>query len=117
MTDAIRWVGLDVHAAQTTVAAIDKVTGEIHRAKLRGSPVKVLDFLAGYDGRLIAAYEAGPTGMTLARQARARGIDMRVCAPGLIPRKPTTASRPTTVTPRTSRASVPARTVIRARAD
>lgn len=27
--------------------------------------------------------------MTLARQARAAGIDMRVCAPGLIPRKPT----------------------------
>ena len=27
--------------------------------------------------------------MTLARQARALGIDMRVCAPGLIPRKPT----------------------------
>lgn len=27
--------------------------------------------------------------MTLARQARARGIDMRVCAPALIPRKPT----------------------------
>lgn len=87
MTDAIRWVGLDVHAVQTTVAAIDKATGEIHRAKLRGSPAKVLDFLAGYDGRLIAVYEAGPTGMTLARQARARGIDMRVCAPGLIPRK------------------------------
>lgn len=89
MTDAIRWVGLDVHAAQTTVAVIDKATGEINRAKLRGSPARVLDFLAGYDGRLIAVYEAGPTGMTLARQARARGIDMRVCAPGLIPRKPT----------------------------
>lgn len=38
---------------------------------------------------MIAVYEAGPTGMTLARQARAKGIDMRVCAPGLIPRKPT----------------------------
>lgn len=88
MADAIRWVGLDVHAVQTTVAAIDQATGEIHRAKLRGSPAKVLEFLAGYDGRLIAVYEAGPTGMTLARHARARGIDMRVCAPGLIPRKP-----------------------------
>jgi transposase len=89
VTDAIRWVGLDVHAAQTTIAVIDKATGEISRAKLRGSPGKVLDFLAGYEGRLVAVYEAGPTGMTLARQARALGIDMRVCAPGLIPRKPT----------------------------
>lgn len=59
MTDAICWAGLDVHAAQTTVAAIDKVTGEIHRAKLRGSPAEVLDFLAGYGGRLIAVYEPG----------------------------------------------------------
>jgi transposase len=86
--DAIHWVGLDVHAAQTTVAVIDKATGELHRAKLRGSPSMVLDFIAGYDGRVIAVYEAGPTGMTLARQACALGIDMRVCAPGLIARKP-----------------------------
>ena len=89
MTDAIRWVGLDVHAAQTTVAVIDKATGELKRAKLRGSPGSVVDFLAGFDGRVVAVYEAGPTGMMLARQARAVGIDMRVCAPGLIPRKPT----------------------------
>lgn len=41
----------------------------------------VLEFIAGYDGRVIAVYEAGPTGMMLARQARAAGIDMRVCAP------------------------------------
>ena len=38
---------------------------------------------------MIAVYEAGPTGMGLARTARAMGIDLRVCAPGLIPRKPT----------------------------
>ena len=88
MEDAIHWVGLDVHAAQTTVAVIDKASGELHRAKLRGSPSMVLDFIAGYDGRVIAVYEAGPTGMTLARQACALGIDMRVCAVGLIPRKP-----------------------------
>ena len=89
MTDAICWVGLDVHATQTTVAVIDKASGELRRAKLRGSPSTVLDFIAGYDGRVIAVYEAGPTGMTLARQAQAAGIDMRVCAPGLISRKAT----------------------------
>ncbi len=48
-----------------------------------------MEFLAGFEGRVIAVYEAGPTGMKLARVARERGIDMRVCAPGLIPRKPT----------------------------
>ena len=89
MADAIRWVGLDVHASQTTIAVLDHDTGELSRAKLRGSPDQVvLGFLAGFDGRVIAVYEAGPTGMKLARVARAAGIDMRVCAPGLIPRRP-----------------------------
>lgn len=73
MTDAIRWVGLDVHAAQTTVAVIEKASGELSRAKLRGSPSAVLDFLAGFDGRVIGVYEAGPTGMTLARRRRRAG--------------------------------------------
>ena len=90
MVDAIRWVGLDVHATQTTVAVLDQVTGEISRVKLRGSPDKVVPgFLVGFDDRVIGVYEAGPTGMKLARTARAMGIDLRVCAPGLIPRKPT----------------------------
>lgn len=82
-----------MHAAQTTVAVIEKASGELRRAKLRGSPSAVLDLLAGFDGRVIAVYEAGPTGMTLARQAQVRGFEMTVCAPGLIPRKPI-ASRP-----------------------
>jgi transposase len=33
-------------------------------------------------------YEAGPTGFGLARQARARGLDIRVVAPGSIPKGP-----------------------------
>ena len=85
MTDAIRWVGLDVHASQTTVAVIDKASGELQRAKLRGSPSTVLDFIAGYDGRVIAVYEAGPTGMTLARQAQAAGIDNACLRAGVDP--------------------------------
>jgi transposase len=90
VADATRWVGLDVHASQTTIAVLDQGTGEISRAKLRGSPEKVVvEFLAGFKGRVIAVYEAGPTGMKLARVACERGIDLRVCAPGLIPRKPT----------------------------
>jgi transposase len=90
VADAIRWVGLDVHASQTTVAVLDQGTGELSRARLRGSPETVVPgFLAGFGGRVIGVYEAGPTGMGLARTARAIGIDMRVCAPGLIPRKPT----------------------------
>jgi transposase len=90
VADAIRWVGLDVHATQTTVAVLDQGTGEISRARLRGAPERVVPgFMAGFEGRVIGVYEAGPTGMGLARLALERGIDMRVCAPGLIPRKPT----------------------------
>ena len=89
MHEATRWVGLDVHARQTTAAVLDAETGELSRARLRGSPDAALDFLTGIEGRVIAVYEAGPTGMTLAREALRRGIDLRVCAPGLIPRKPT----------------------------
>ena len=90
MTDAIRWVGLDVHAGQTTVAVLDQGTGEVSRAKLRGAPDRVVaEFLSGFEGRVIGVYEAGPTGMGLARAAAARGMDLRVCAPGLIPRRPT----------------------------
>ena len=76
MADAIRWVGLDVHATQTTVAVLDQGTGEITRAKLRGAPDQVVvGFLAGFGGRLVAVYEAGPTGMKLARVARAAGLE------------------------------------------
>lgn len=90
MADAICWVGLDVHATQTTVAVLDQGTGELSRAKLRGSPDKVVpSLMIGVGGGVIGVYEAGPTGMGLARAARAIGIDLRVCAPGLIPRKPT----------------------------
>lgn len=90
MADAIRWVGLDVHASQTTIAVLDQGTGELTRAKLHGAPDQVVvGFLAGFGCRLVAVYEAGPTGMKLARVARAAGLDVRVCAPGLIPRKPT----------------------------
>ena len=35
-----------------------------------------------------AVYEAGPTGFTLARVARKRGLDVRVVAPGSIPKAP-----------------------------
>jgi transposase len=77
-----------VHVDQTTVAILDRDTGELARSKLRMAPIKVVDFLAGLGGRVIAVYEAGPTGMGMARAARERGIDLRVCSPGLIPRKP-----------------------------
>ena len=49
----------------------------LSRRLLRGAPSPV-----------VACYEAGPTGFALMRQLRAKGVDCRVIAPALIPRKP-----------------------------
>lgn len=89
MLEAIRWVGLDVHANQTTASVLCQETGELSRRRIPGGSTNVLAFLAAIEGRVIGVYEAGPTGMTLARVAAERGLDLRVCAPGLIPKKPT----------------------------
>jgi hypothetical protein len=39
-------------------------------------------------GPVRAVYEAGPTGYGLVRRARAEGIEMAVCSPGNIERRP-----------------------------
>ncbi|HEY1276568.1 MAG TPA: IS110 family transposase [Thermoleophilaceae bacterium] len=82
-------MGLDVHARQTHAAVLDRDTGELQRRRLSGDPLVALPLLEqlGPDAR--AVYEAGPTGFVLARVGVERGLDVRVCAPGLIPRKPT----------------------------
>jgi transposase len=85
---AMTVVGLDVHAAQTHAAIMDPVSGELRVSKLRMPPVEVASFLADLDSAVIAVYEAGPTGFGLARAGRERGIDVRVAAPGSIPKGP-----------------------------
>jgi transposase len=81
-------VGLDVHANQTHLCALDAVSGEVSRARVDGPPEAVLPILEGLGGEVLAAYEAGPTGFGLVRAAAERGLDVRVIAPGLIPRAP-----------------------------
>ena len=83
---AMTLVGLDVHARQTHAAVLDPATGEIGVSRLRMPPVEVVGFLAGLGSAVRAVYEAGPTGFGLARAARERGIDVRVAAPGSIPK-------------------------------
>ncbi len=87
MEVTIAKVGLDVHAAQTQAAVLDPATGEVALRRLRVPPLGVLDFLTELGPRACAVYEAGPSGFSLARAAAARGLDVRVVAPGLIPRK------------------------------
>ena len=79
-------VGLDVHARQTHAAVLDLRSGELEVRRLVGAPEEVAAFLERVPGPVAAVYEAGPTGFGLAREARARGLDVRVVAPGSIPK-------------------------------
>lgn len=86
MTEAMTLAGLDVHARQTHAALLTPSTGELRVSKLRMAPAEVVSFLEGIGPGVRAVYEAGPTGFGLARAGRERGIDVRVAAPGSIPK-------------------------------
>jgi hypothetical protein len=55
---------------------------------MAGRPHEVLAWLLELPGPVRAVYEVGPTGYGLARRARAAGIDMQVCAAGMIAKGP-----------------------------
>jgi transposase len=89
MMESMALVGLDVHQAQTVAAVLDPSTGELRVQRLRGEPARVVPvFLEELDRPVSAVYEAGPTGLALARVAEQRGLDVRVVVPGSIPRAP-----------------------------
>jgi transposase len=88
MPNGMRWVGLDVHAQASTLAVFDDVTGEVITRRVNGRPIEALDALRGLPRPMRAVYEAGPTGYGLVRRARAEGIEMVVCSPGNIERRP-----------------------------
>jgi transposase len=88
VSNTMQRVGLDVHAHQTHLCALDLATGEVARKRIEGSPEAALPHLEAIGSELIAVYEAGPTGFGLARAAAELGIDLRVAAPGLVPRAP-----------------------------
>jgi transposase len=89
MADGIRWVGLDVHARESTIAIFDQATGELVTRRVVGRPRELLPVLRGVARPARMVYEAGPTGYGLARRARAEGIEIEVCAPGRTDRDPT----------------------------
>ena len=88
MPQGMRWVGLDVHAHASAVAVFDDVTGEVITRRVNGRPIEVLAVLRELRAPVRAVYEAGPTGYGLVRRARAEGIEMAVCSPGNIERRP-----------------------------
>src|SRR5436190_4350403 len=81
MADGIRWVGLDVHARESTLAVFDQATGEVITKRIVGRPHELLPWLGAVERPARMVYEAGPTGYGLARRALAEGIELAVCAP------------------------------------
>jgi transposase len=88
VADGIRWVGLDVHAHESTVAVFDQATGELVVRRVVGRPHELLGLLGDVRRPARMVYEAGLTGYGLARRARAVGIEIEVCAPGRTDRDP-----------------------------
>jgi transposase len=88
VADGIRWVGLDVHAHESTIAVFDQATGELTTKRVAGHPHELIERLMDIPVPARMVYEAGPTGYGLVRRARAVGIEMAVCAPGRTDRSP-----------------------------
>jgi transposase len=85
----LTFVGLDVHLSSITAAATIGATGELVCGKLPGDVVGAVDWVRELPGeRKRVTYEAGPCGFGLARALTMSGVDVLVCAPGLVPRAP-----------------------------
>src|ERR1700716_2081831 len=99
MPAGIRWVGLDVHARESTLAVFDQATGEVVTRRVVGRPHELLPALRQIPRPARMVYEAGPTGYGLARRARAEGIEVAVWRRArpivrrLIGSRPTSATR------------------------
>jgi transposase len=88
MTKVRGWAGLDVHAAEVLAVTVDRESGEMCSRRLSGKTSEVVEFCAGLPGPTRVAYEAGPTGFTLARALTDAGIECVIAAPGKIERVP-----------------------------
>ena len=88
MADGIRWVGLDVHARESTLAVFDQATGEVRTSRVVGRPHELLERLMEIPVPARMVYEAGPTGYGLARELSKRGVECVVAAPSPVVRLP-----------------------------
>ena len=86
------YAGMDAHARTIRVAVLAPGAGKPEEWQLANEP-KAVKRLAQRlrrmaPGPVVACYEAGPGGFALQRQLEAAGIECRVIAPALIPRRP-----------------------------
>jgi len=89
MNQRTRFLGLDVHKETIAVAiAEDGSEPQLHStiANRPEAVRKLVREVGGQGAKLVAAYEAGPTGYAVHRQLVQLGVDSRVVAPSLIPR-------------------------------
>jgi len=86
MAQVRSWAGLDVHAAKVVAATVERESGELSVRRLSGKTGDVVAFCAALPGPTRVAYEAGPTGFTLARALAGAGVGCVVAAPGKIER-------------------------------
>ena len=85
-----RFLGLDVHRDTIAVALAEETGQPASHSTIANEPGavrKLIQRLSGSEVRLIAAYEAGPTGYTLHRQLVKLGVECLVVAPSLIPKR------------------------------
>lgn len=92
MGQGITYIGLDVHKRDIRVFAqlpgrkcgIEETIPHEVRTVTRWAK----RWLRDAPGRVVCAYEAGPTGYALQRQLEGLGVECQVVAPALIPRRP-----------------------------
>jgi len=78
---------MDVHLRSTTVCALNAETGEAVARRFRGNPWgEVAEWMSGFPGPSLAAYESGYLGFAPQRELSALGVDCVVAAVSKVPR-------------------------------
>ena len=88
MSERTRFLGLDAHALTIAVAVAEEAGAPTEHGLIPNDPSSVrrlVGRLGGPGVRLVACYEAGPTGYALHRQLAALGVECMVVAPSLVP--------------------------------
>lgn len=91
MSERTRFLGLDAHKATIAVAIAEEAGPAETYGTIANDPAavrKLVTRLGGPEVRLVAAYEAGPTGFALHRQLAGLGVECAVIAPSLTPVRP-----------------------------
>ena len=79
--------GMDVHLRSTTVCALDAETGETVTRRFRGNPWgEVAEWMSGFPGPSLAAYESGYLGFAPQRELSGLGVACVVAAVSRVPR-------------------------------